>query len=104
ALFLASGSEHDDRGVITENQANRTRMMQKRAQKLETFAKHVSVPPTETVGPKDAKIGVITWGSTTTACDEAIARLPNHKIRRTAVKLLWPFPHDDIKKLVDACD
>jgi 2-oxoglutarate ferredoxin oxidoreductase subunit alpha len=103
-LFLSSGSEHDDRGVITENKANRTRMMEKRMGKLDTFAKQMSVPATETVGDKAAKVGVLTWGSTTSAVDEARGRLTNVKTKRMSVKVLWPFPTADIKAFIDSCD
>jgi 2-oxoglutarate ferredoxin oxidoreductase subunit alpha len=103
-LFLSSGSEHDDRGVITENKANRNRMMEKRAQKLETFREKLSYPATDVVGPKDAKVGVLTWGSTTSAVDEAIARLHNVKVKRMSAKVLWPFPAKDVKAFLDSCD
>lgn len=104
-LFLASGSEHDDRGVITENKVNRNRMMEKRARKLETFRKEMSYPAVEFIGPADAKIGVISWGSTVTACDEADARLgANVPIKRMAIKVLWPFPSKDVKQFLDSCE
>jgi 2-oxoglutarate ferredoxin oxidoreductase subunit alpha len=103
-LFLASGSESDDRGVITENRANRNRKMEKRAQKLVTFQKNASYPATETVGPKDAKIGVITWGSTQSAVDEAIARMKDVKVKRMSVKTLWPFPGEEVKAFLASCD
>jgi 2-oxoglutarate ferredoxin oxidoreductase subunit alpha len=103
-LFLSSGSEHDDRGVITENKANRNRMMEKRAQKLDTFREKLSYPATDVVGPKDAKVGVVTWGSTTSAVDEAISRLHATKIKRMSVKVLWPFPAKEVKAFLDACD
>lgn len=103
-LFLASGSEHDDRGVITENKVNRTRMMEKRARKLETFQKDVSYPVVEIDGPKDARVGIVTWGSSFTACEEADARLPETPLKRMAIKVLWPFPHKEVKAFLDSCD
>lgn len=103
-LFLASGSEHDDRGVITENRANRNRMMEKRQQKLVTFQNAMSYPAVDVAGPKDAKIGVLTWGSTTSTVDEALGRLSNLKVKRMAMKVLWPYPTAEVKAFIDSCD
>ena len=103
-LFLSSGSEHDDRGVITENKANRNRMMEKRAKKLESFLANPSYPATEVVGDKAAKVGILTWGSTTSAVDEATARLSNVRTKRMSVKTLWPFPSKEVKAFLDSCD
>ncbi len=126
-LYLASGSEQDDRGVITENKVNRNRMMEKREQKLVTFQQHVSYPVVDVAGPKEAKVGVISWGSTSLACDEAISRMAGAKrsgadasttggapraaaerspsgIKRLAIKVLWPFPAKEVKAFLDSCD
>ena len=103
-LFLSSGSEHDDRGVITESKANRNRMMHKRAQKLRTFRANMSCPAVETAGPADARVGVVTWGSTVAATDEALARIPGTRFKRMAVKVLWPFPDEEVKAFLASCD
>jgi 2-oxoglutarate ferredoxin oxidoreductase subunit alpha len=103
-LFLSSGSEHDDRGVITENKANRTRMMQKRMHKLQTFQRESSYPATQVAGDKAARVGILTWGSTTSVVDEAVSRIQGTKIKRMAAKVLWPFPTAEVKAFVDSCD
>jgi 2-oxoglutarate ferredoxin oxidoreductase subunit alpha len=103
-LFLASGSEHDDRGVITENRANRVRMMQKRQKKIETFAADPSYPFVDVKGPANARIGVITWGSTVSAVDEALARTGDGKVKRMAMKVMWPFPAKEVADFLNSCD
>jgi len=103
-LYLASGSEHDERGVITENKANRIAMMDKRARKLTHFQQNMSYPATEVNGPDDAKIGILTWGSSTLAVDEADTRWPDHPMKRMAVKVMWPFPTADMKAFIDSVD
>ncbi|HUR70248.1 MAG TPA: 2-oxoacid:acceptor oxidoreductase subunit alpha [Candidatus Thermoplasmatota archaeon] len=105
-LFLSSGSESDDRGVITENRTNRNRKMEKRQLKLDTFAKRApkDTPFVEVHGTKDAKIGVITWGSTTAVVDEATARMTDLKTKRMAIKVLWPFPSKEVKDFMAGCD
>lgn len=104
-LFLSSGSEHDDRGVITENKVNRDRMMEKRQLKIDTFAKRgpKDTPFVDVIGPKDAKTGVITWGSTTSVVDEGLERsMPG--VKRMSIKVLWPFPATDVKDFMASCD
>lgn len=103
-LYLASGSEHDDRGVITENKLNRNRMMEKRMRKLDTFQKEASYPATSIVGDAGARIGVITWGSTVSAVDEADSRMPALSTKRMAIKVLWPFPAKEVKDFMDSVD
>lgn len=105
-LFLASGSESDDRGVITENKVNRNRKMEKRQLKLDTFSQRgpADYPFVDAHGPKDAKIGVVTWGSTMAGVDEAIARMHGTKVKRLAIKVLWPFPGKEVKAFLDSCD
>jgi 2-oxoglutarate ferredoxin oxidoreductase subunit alpha len=103
-LYLSSGSEHDDRGVITENKANRNRMMEKRMLKLDSFQKAISYPAVDIIGPADAKVGVLTWGSTTSAVDEAVATMHEPKIKRMSVKVLWPFPAKEVKAFLDSVD
>jgi len=104
-LFLASGSESDDRGVITENRNNRNRKMQKRQLKIDTFAQRGPADhPFVTVdGDAGARIGVITWGSTLAAVDEARARMDT-KTKRMAIKVLWPLPAKEIKDFLASCD
>jgi 2-oxoglutarate ferredoxin oxidoreductase subunit alpha len=105
-LFLASGSESDDRGVITENKANRNRKMEKRALKLATFSnkERATYPFVDVVGDKAAKVGIITWGSTTAAVDEATERLTDLKTKRMSLKVLWPFPAQEVKDFMAGCD
>ena len=105
-LFLSSGSEHDDRGVITENKLNRNRMMEKRQLKLETFGKveRATYPFVDVVGDKAAKVGIITWGSTEAVVDEATERLKDVKTKRMSLKVLWPFPKQEVKDFMASCD
>jgi 2-oxoglutarate ferredoxin oxidoreductase subunit alpha len=105
-LFLSSGSESDDRGVITENRANRNRKMEKRQQKLVTFGdvERAAYPFVDVHGPKDAKIGVVTWGSTTSVVDEAIARMTGARIKRLSAKVLFPFPAKELSEFMKGCD
>lgn len=103
-LFLSSGSEHDDRGVITESKTNRNRMMEKRMHKLDTFQKEISYPAVDVVGDKNAKVGILTWGSTTAAVDEALERLKTVKTKRMSAKVIWPFPAKEVKAFLDSVD
>lgn len=106
-LFLASGSESDDRGVITENKVNRNRKMEKRQLKVDTFAKKgpAEYPFVHVDGEKGAKIGIVTWGSTVAAVDEARERMASQTpTKRMSIKVLWPFPSKEVKDFLATCD
>src|SRR5579863_316364 len=53
-MYLAPGSEHNDRGVITENAGNRAKMMEKRMRKLESM--RPDLPKANVLGDPTADI------------------------------------------------
>jgi 2-oxoglutarate ferredoxin oxidoreductase subunit alpha len=92
AVFASSSDEHDETGHITEDAANRVRMMQKRMQKLETAAGEAKPP--ELYGPPDAETTLLAWGSTYGPCREAVDLL--NAAGKPAANLLsftdlWPL-------------
>lgn len=111
-LFLSTGSEHSELSVVTENVVNRTRMMEKRFRKLDTFRAQIlepngrGVPATHVWGPPDARIGVLTWGSTRHVAEEAIQRIEaeGHKIKRMVVTHVWPLPDTQLRAFLDSVD
>ncbi len=92
AVFPSSTDEHDETGHITEDAANRVRMMQKRMRKLETAANEARPP--ELYGPEDAEITLVAWGSSYGPCREAVDML--NAEGRAAANLvsftdIWPL-------------
>jgi len=70
-LVNADSDEHDERGAITESADVRTRMMQKRMQKLEGLKAEVQEP--EFFGAEDFDILLVGWGSTWGPIREAVS-------------------------------
>jgi 2-oxoglutarate ferredoxin oxidoreductase subunit alpha len=91
AVYATASDEHDEFGRITEDKANRTRMMQKRMQKLETARQDIE-PPTR-YGPEEASIVLVGWGSTYGVLREVVDRLGG-EARLVHFRDLWPFPAD----------
>ena len=104
-LSLSTGSEHNDRGTVTESKTNRTKMMDKRFRKLDTFRERVR-GGTHTFGPQDARVGIVSWGSTRWIIEEAAARLERDGVRtkRLVVTHLWPLPEDAIRAFLESVD
>ncbi|MEO6990627.1 MAG: 2-oxoacid:acceptor oxidoreductase subunit alpha [Candidatus Baltobacteraceae bacterium] len=96
-MHLEPGSEHNDRGVITESASNRTRMMEKRMRKLESARPHLPTPRLH--GDRDAAIAFVGYGSSCGPIFEAQARLAQAGLATKFLELrtLWPFPEDDVR-------
>jgi 2-oxoglutarate ferredoxin oxidoreductase subunit alpha len=96
-MHLAPGSEHNDGGVITENAANRSRMMEKRMGKL--ISMRDDLPRAVLHGVADADIGIVGYGANTGPIAEAVDRLARAGIltRFLQLRTLWPFPEDEIR-------
>ncbi|HAK46476.1 MAG TPA: 2-oxoacid:acceptor oxidoreductase subunit alpha [Spirochaeta sp.] len=69
--YLATGLEHDERGIADQSPKNHLKMSKKRFRKLEFITKQFEKNPIEFYGPPDAVIGLIGWGSTEGAIREA---------------------------------
>jgi 2-oxoglutarate ferredoxin oxidoreductase subunit alpha len=89
AVHSTASDEHDELGQITEDAQNRSAMMHKRMQKMETARQDIE-PPTR-YGPEEAPIVLIGWGSTYGVLREVVDRL-NGKARLVHFRDLWPFP------------
>ncbi|HVL49624.1 MAG TPA: 2-oxoacid:acceptor oxidoreductase subunit alpha [Candidatus Thermoplasmatota archaeon] len=105
ALFNSTGSEHQEGGFVTENRANRTKMMLKRARKLETYMKNQKNGH-HALGDASARIGVITWGSTRGPVEEALGRLGKDGVKTKTLVLtqLWPFPKKVVADFLASVD
>lgn len=93
--YLATGSEHNRFGKVTEDPANRAQMMAKRWRKMEL----VDFDPFTTEGPHDADLAVVAFGSTFGAVQAATYDLNARGIatRHLHVRLLAPFPADALR-------
>jgi 2-oxoglutarate ferredoxin oxidoreductase subunit alpha len=93
-----SSDEHDENGVLISdeytNAAKRRAMMEKRMRKMTGL--EASVPPPELIGPRDADVTLIGWGSTYGVIEEACELLHDEGISANQLQIRWLVPlHGD---------
>ncbi len=95
--YVATGLEHDELGHPDYEPEDHTLMLQKRFRKLETAALELSQP--ERYGAEDATIGLIGWGSTEGAIQEAVDRALTlgYKVASLHLRVLSPLPDASLK-------
>ncbi|MEO0255014.1 MAG: 2-oxoacid:acceptor oxidoreductase subunit alpha [candidate division WOR-3 bacterium] len=100
-VFGTTGYEHDEAGYGTEDEDNRVSMVKKRMSKIKHLIKRV--PPPVLYEKKNAKIGIISAGSTFGPIMETIERLEKDGISVSFLRIvtLWPFPEDEVRKFVE---
>ena len=93
-----SSDEHDEDGVLISdeytNSVKRRAMMEKRMRKMDGIA--ASVPPPQLLGPANADVTLIGWGSTYGVIDEACELLRDAGISVNHLPIRWLVPlHGD---------
>lgn len=84
--------EHDEDGFITEDPDIRTKMVDKRFKKLESYSKE-SIDA-EIIGSKNYKTLIVGWGSTYGVIKEAIEKLDNDDLAFAYFKQVYPLPNN----------
>ena len=95
---VVSSDEHDEDGVLISdeytNSVKRRAMMEKRMRKENGIA--ASVPPPQLLGPANADVTLIGWGSTYGVIDEACELLREAGISANHLPIRWLVPlHGD---------
>ena len=95
---VVSSDEHDEDGVLISdeytNTAKRRAMMEKRMRKVDGIA--AAVPPPQLLGPADADVTLIGWGSTHGVIEEACELLREAGISANHLPIRWLVPlHGD---------
>jgi 2-oxoglutarate ferredoxin oxidoreductase subunit alpha len=89
-----SSDEHDENGVLISdeytNAAKRRAMMEKRMRKMTGLEQ--SVPPPKLIGPPDADVTLIGWGSTYGVIEEACELLRDQGISANQLQIRWLVP------------
>ena len=100
-MHVGTSYEHDETGASTENFVMRTKQVQKRAKKLESAMKDMDPP--EKIGPKDAEITLVGWGSTKLAAVDALPLLEEKGVKANYVHFthLYPLDEDAVKKVLE---
>ncbi|MFN0073026.1 MAG: 2-oxoacid:acceptor oxidoreductase subunit alpha [Chloroflexota bacterium] len=95
-VYWTTTDEHDPRGHITEDAQNRIDMMHKRMGKLALALSELPEHRTYTViGPEDAEVTLVGWGSTKGAILDALKILKDEDgitANYLHVRLMRPFP------------
>jgi 2-oxoglutarate ferredoxin oxidoreductase subunit alpha len=99
-LVLSDSHEHDETGHISEEAANRARMVEKRLRKIETVTEALATP--KIVGKADAETVVMAWGTAGEPVKEALAALAEQGVEAALVHFreLWPFPEARVNALL----
>ncbi|MFH1069216.1 MAG: 2-oxoacid:acceptor oxidoreductase subunit alpha [Candidatus Glassbacteria bacterium] len=97
ALVVSSGDEHDESGHVSEDEAMRTAMVDKRWKKLRLAE---SDPGLEADLQKGADTVIVGWGSSYGAIREAVLELRSQgrKISHLQLYRLWPFPAESFRE------
>ena len=98
--YVATGLEHDEHGHPNYEPEDHTTMMEKRFRKLATAAEELPKP--QRYGDEDATIGIIGWGSTEGAIQEAVdrARANGYRVALLQLKILSPLPDRAIRDFI----
>jgi len=100
-LHLANSYEHDLWGYATEEADMTAKQAEKREKKLTTLA--AELPQPKLLGPQQAEISIICWGSTVLALQDTLADLNQGGINKVNVihfPCVWPFPTKGFTQLV----
>jgi 2-oxoglutarate/2-oxoacid ferredoxin oxidoreductase subunit alpha len=97
--YLATGLEHTENGHPDYSPEVHSRMTAKRFRKLDVLSKLFEQNPPEYYGSRDAKIGIIGWGSTEGAIREAryMAEKEGVLVRHLHPKVISPLPDRQIR-------
>jgi 2-oxoglutarate ferredoxin oxidoreductase subunit alpha len=103
AVYVASGNEHDERGIVNEERDVRLALDGKRLRKRATMTQEISGP--RWYGPSEAETTYLCWGSTYGPLCEAVDRLNASDPGRANLLHLFdlePFPTDAVDEALAA--
>ncbi len=96
-LVKVDSDEHYEDGTITEEESVRCAMVRKRLRKAETVAK-AALPP-EVIGPDDAALLVVGWGSTYHPIKEALVDLGRDDVAFMHLQQVYPL-HPEVERRI----
>ncbi len=104
AIFWNTGDEHTEEGHITEDPEVRTKMVEKRMNKLEVALNEIPDEDKALMyGDSGAEIAIIAWGSTKGVVLDAMQKLEEEdgiKCKFIQLRLLNPFPAELVKSMI----
>ena len=103
-LYVAATDEHDEDSTLISdeftNPHKRRMMVEKRARKFQDVADEIEPP--QLVGPEDAEVTLIGWGSTHGVIHEAMELLDQQgvKVNHLPIKWIVPFHGDAVTQIL----
>lgn len=97
-MVIANSDEHDVTGYSSEEAENRIKQMEKRMKKLATCAKN-DTPAPKIIGPKNADLTILSWGSNKGAILEAMKNFSN--VNFLHITWMNPFPAKEVKNILE---
>ncbi len=102
-MSLVTGNERDEFGRVSTNPENRTRMVEKRAQKIETA--RADLPRGRRVGDPSSKVGLIGVGSAYGVLLETIEELERGGLTTQLLQPRTIFPVlDETLEFIESCE
>lgn len=105
-MYVAPGLEHDELGHVDDPLASHLKMMPKRQAKVDACRREVSPFHCTRYGDRDAKIGLIGWGSTEGVIQEAVDRARANGIKAAAIhpKVVYPLPTEELRRFISSVE
>jgi 2-oxoglutarate ferredoxin oxidoreductase subunit alpha len=104
-IHIAATDEHDEDGTLISdeftNPIKRRMMVEKRARKMETALSQIAPP--KLVGPENAAVTLVGWGSTQGVIREAVEKLAAEEgivANKLQIKWLVPLHTDEITRIL----
>src|SRR5262249_11332145 len=104
-IFVAATDEHDEDGTLISdaftNPTERRKMVEKRARKMGPAVRDIRPP--KLVGPENAVVTLVGWGSTEGVIREAVEKLAAEEgvvANQLAIKWIVPFHVDEVTRLL----
>jgi pyruvate ferredoxin oxidoreductase alpha subunit len=108
ARYLATGSEHNEYGHVSEDPVNRKKIMDRRLGKLEAVRRQLQMGEThqEVHGPRDALHGIIAWGFPAAVAAGSVDRLneAGRSVKLVKVVDMQPFPREEVRGFIESVD
>jgi len=104
-IFTAATDEHDEDGTLVSDEFTnpkiRRMMVEKRARKMQGAIKDIAPP--KLVGPENAEVTLVGWGSTDGVIREAVEKLAGEEgivVNQLAIKWIVPLHAAEISSIL----
>jgi 2-oxoglutarate/2-oxoacid ferredoxin oxidoreductase subunit alpha len=91
-LSITNSYEHDEFGYATEDAKLTKAMNEKRHRKLKAAKPELPLP--DVIGPENAKLTLVCWGSTRLVLEHVVRRMPAGDVNVVHFSCVWPFPKE----------